>query len=243
MIFDNTSIEELERQVAEAQVELEKYQCLLNELPGIYEEKFSQKVRSAAEDIRHLLDERRALQEQVSRDLMQPRVPEALPPAAEVHLAPVRRRWSYLRLPRFQSPFTATSSFGLPNGLKLGVLFGAGVALVLLVLGLPYLLNRRSLPLGGAPTMSNGSKPSPLPAATSLRLEARGGQSWVLVERLGGGIVYDAILEPGQSKDLPLGAGLKIRSGRPDLLYVGVGMTPAERLGAVNDIDWLEIRP
>ena len=56
MIFDNTSIEELERQVAEAQVELEKYQCLLNELPGIYEEKFSQKVRSAAEDIRHLLD-------------------------------------------------------------------------------------------------------------------------------------------------------------------------------------------
>ena len=65
MIFDNTSIEELERQVAEAQVELEKYQCLLNELPGIYEEKFSQKVRSAAEDIRHLLDERRALQEQV----------------------------------------------------------------------------------------------------------------------------------------------------------------------------------
>ena len=159
MIFDNTSIEELERQVAEAQVELEKYQCLLNELPGIYEEKFSQKVRSAAEDIRHLLDERRALQEQVSRDLMQPRVPEALPPAAEVPLAPVRRRWSYLRLPRFQSPFTATSSFGLPNGLKLGVLFGAGVALVLLVLGLPYLLNRRSLPLGGAPTMSNGSEP------------------------------------------------------------------------------------
>ena len=76
-----------------------------------------------------------------------------------------------------------------------------------------------------------------------LRLEARGGQSWVLVERLGGGIVYEAILEPDQSKDLPLGAGLKIRSGRPDLLYVGVGMTPAERLGAVNDIDWLEIRP
>ena len=237
------AIEELERQVAEAQAELEKYQCLLNELPGIYEEKFRQKVRSVAEDIRHLLDERKALQEQVSRVPMQPLVPEALPPAAEVPLAPVRRRWTYLRLPRFQSPYTATPSFGLPNGLKLGVLVGAGVALVLLVLGLPCLLNRRSLPLGGAPTVSNGRKPSPLPAAASLRLEARGGQSWVLVERLGGGKVVDAILEPGQGKNLLLGSGLKIRSGRPDLLYVGVGMLPAERLGALNDLDWFEFRP
>ena len=243
MTADNTAIEELERQVAEVQAELEKYQCLLNELPGIYEEKFRQKVRSAAEDIRHLLDERKALQEQVSRVLMQARMPEELPPAAEVPLTPVRIKWSYLRLPRFQSPYTATPSFGLPNGPKLGVLFGAGVTLVLLVLGLPYLLNRRSLPLGGAPTVSNGRKPSPLPAAAILRLEAMGGQSWVQVERLGGGIVYDAILESGQNKNLPLGSGLKIRSGRPDLLYVAVGMLPDVRLGAVNDLDWFEFRP
>jgi hypothetical protein len=245
MTSDNAAIEELERQVAEARAELEKYQCLLNELPGIYEEKFRQKVRSAAEDIRQLLDERKSLQEQVSRGLLHPRGPEALPPAAEVPLTPVRRRWSYLRLPRFrfQSPYTATPSFRLPNGLKLGVLCGAGVALVLLVLGLPNLLNRRSLPLGGAPTVANGRKPSPLPAAASLRLEARGGQSWVQVERLGGGIVYDAILESGQNKNLPLGSGLKIRSGRPDLLYVGVGMLPAVRLGAVDDLDWFEFRP
>ena len=68
--------------------------------------------------------------------------------------------------------------------------------------------------------------------------------NWLqLVERLGGGIVYDAILESGQSKDLPLGSGLKIRSGRPDLLYVGVGITSAERLGAVDDLDWFEFRP
>ena len=170
-------------------------------------------------------------------------MPEALPTAAEVPLTPVRRRWSYLRLPRVQSPYTATPSFGLPNGLKLGVLFGAGVALVSLVLGLPYLLNRRSLPLGGSPTVPLIRERSPLPTAASLRLEARGGQSWVQVERLGGGIVYDVILESGQSKNLPLGSGLKIRSGRPDLLYVAVGMLPAVRLGAVNDLDWFEFRP
>ena len=70
-----------------------------------------------------------------------------------------------------------------------------------------------------------------------------GGQSWLQVERRGGGIVYDAILESGQNKSLPLGSGLKIRSGRPDLLYVAVGMLPDVRLGAVNDLDWFEFRP
>ena len=243
MTADNTAIEELERQVAEAQAELEKYQCLLNELPGIYEEKFRQKVRSVAEDIRHLLDERKALQEQLSLGLVQPRSPEALPPAAAVSLTPDSRSWSYLRLPRFQLPYTAIPSFGLPNRLQLGMIFGGGVALVLLVLGLPSLLNRRSLPLGGTPSAPLDRERSPLPTAASLRVMARGGQSWVQVERLGGGILYNAILEPGQSKDLPLGSGLKIRSGRPDLLYVGVGITPAERLGAVDDLDWFEFRP
>lgn len=68
--------------------------------------------------------------------------------------------------------------------------------------------------------------------------------NWLqLVERLGGGIVYDDVLESSQNKILPLGSGLKIRSGRPDLLYVGVGILPAERLGGVNDLDWFEFRP
>ena len=226
-----------------AKLELEEYRRLLDQLPEIYEAKFRHKVRAVAKDIHYLLDERKSLQEQVSRGLLQPRGPEALPPAAAVSLTPVLRSWSYFRLLRFQSLYTAIRSFGLPNRLQLGVLLGAGVALVLMVLGLPYLLNRRSLPLGGSPTVPLGRERSPLPTAASLRLEARGGQSWVQVERLGGGVVYDAILESGQNKKLPLGSGLKIRSGRPDLLYVGVGMLPFVRLGAVDDLDWFEFRP
>ena len=235
--------EGIQNELHAAQLELEEYRHLLDQLPEIYEAKFRHKVRAVAKDIHYLLDERKALQEQLSLGLVQPRSPEALPPAAAVSLTPVRRSWSYMRLPRFQSLYASIPSFGLPNRLQPGVLFGAGVALVLMVLGLPYLLNRRSLPLGGSPTVPLGRERSPLPTAASLRLEARGGQSWVQVERLGGGIVYDAILESGQSKDLPLGSGLKIRSGRPDLLYVGVGMLPAERLGALNDLDWFEFRP
>ena len=235
--------EGIQNELHAAQSELEEYRRLLDQLPGIYEDKFRHEVRAVANDIHYLLDERKALQEQLSRGLFRPRAPEALPPAAAVSVVPVRRSWSYLRLPRFQLPYNAIPSFGLPNRLQLGMIIGSGVALVLLVLGLPSLLNRRSLPLGGTPTVPLDSERSPLPTAAILRVKARGGQSWVLVERLGGGIVYDAILESGESKDLPLGSGLKIRSGRPDLLYVGVGITPAERLGAVDDLDWFEFRP
>ena len=248
------AIEELERQVAEAQAELEQYQGLLNELPGIYEDKFRQKVRSVAEDIRHLLDERKALQEQVSRALAQPRVPEALPPAAAVPPAPAPRSWADVRLPRFQSPSSDAPAsrrpspsrlvfrFSIPTGRQRGIALGAGLVLALLVLGLPQLLTRRSVPAAGGPSVSAGGQP-PVATAANLRLEARGGQSWVLVERIGGGKVLDVILEPGQSKVLPMGSGLKIRSGRPDLLFVSTGQVPAEPLGAVSDLDWFEFRP
>jgi hypothetical protein len=248
-------IEDLERQVAEAQAELEQYQGLLNELPGIYEDKFRQKLRSVAEEIRHLLDERKALQEQVSRALVQPRAPEALPQAAANspragHTAP--NWWPNVRLPRFPAPASSFPPFRLsrlefrfsiPRGRQRGVALGAGVLLALLVLGLPQLLSRRSVPAAGSPPASAGGQRLPVATSANLRLEARGGQSWVLVTRLDGGSVYGAIMEPGQSKVLPLGSGLKIKSGRSDLLYVGTGQGPAKPLGAVSDLDWFEFRP
>ena len=52
----------LEQHVAQAQVELEEYQRLLKELPGIYEGKFRQQLRAVIQEIRELLDERKGLQ-------------------------------------------------------------------------------------------------------------------------------------------------------------------------------------
>ena len=242
--------------MAESQAELEHYQGLLNELPGIYEDKFRQKLRTVAQDVRHLLDERNALQAQVSRALAQAQERQALPPAQEAEVAQPAEARSEVGSLRFRTPSTVVESvqgpriswpslpFPLPSG-RLWVLSlagGFGIAL-LLIFGLQFLANRRTASRVGTVAPIERSR-IPSSAAATLSLEARGGQSWVLVERLlGGEIVYDAILEPGQSKDLPLGSGLKIRSGRPDLLYVGVGILPAERLGAVNDLDWFEFRP
>ena len=75
------------------------------------------------------------------------------------------------------------------------------------------------------------------------RLQARGGQVWVLVESLSGGRVYDAFMEKGESKVLPLGTGLRIRSGRADLLFVSIGSDSPRALGGVSDLDWVEFRP
>ena len=237
------AIGELESQVATAQAELEEYQRLLNDLPGIYEDKFRQKVRSVAQELRHLLDERKALQRQVSQALSQAPEAPSLPPAPELEerTAPPKR-WADVRLPRFSPPSTVLPSFPPPRRRMLLFGLGGGLALSLVLVGLLTLVSRRTTPASNKPAapVALPSKPS---STGRLKLQASGGQSWVLVEDLKGGKVFDAILEPGQSQVLPIGAGLRLRSGRPDLLLVGVGQQPPKPLGGVGDLDWVEVLP
>lgn len=244
-LHDSLALSELEEQLVQAQSELEDYQRLLGDLPGIYEDKFRQKVRSVAQEIRHLLDERKALQNQVAHALEQAKEVRSLPapgnvdgelvsppPSPPAPPQPAPMGWSDVRLPRFPVVL---------------VRLGIGVFLVLVVLGLQALLTRRMAP---SPPTTTPPRPAVQPAAPGtasvtgrLTLQASGGQSWVLVEDLKGAKVFDAILEPGQSQVLSIGSGLRLRSGRPDLLLMGLNGQPAKRLGGVSDLDWVEIRP
>lgn len=241
----------LEQQLAQAQAELEEYQRLLNELPGIYEGKFRQKVRTVAQEIRQLLDERKALQEQVAHALAQPSVPEALPPASPppsspppapaAPPAPAVKTWADVRLPRFTPPSLTVPPFpALPSRRWLwgGV---SGLVLLGVVAAGSWRLARRAPP---QPTPTPGAtRPVAVPAPLALQLQARGGESWVLVEDLKGRRVFDAILQPGARQTLPLGTGLRLRSGRPDLLFVAVGDRPPRPLGGVSDLQWVVMRP
>lgn len=253
---DFQSIKSTELQISEAQAQLAHYQVLLEELSGIYEVKFRQRVSSVAEMIRHLLDERKVLQAQVAQVLMQPGKYEALPPAAAVAShCPTLSRSPEVLLPRFESPSNnpsfrrlhfpshIPSLFSSPKGRQIASL-GGGLVLSLVMLGLLQLLNWRAQP-PVVSTFEPGREqlPSPIASPRNLWLKAIGGPSWVRVERLDGGMVFDAILESGQRKGLALGSGLRIRSGRPDLLHVGVGISPAQRLASVSDLDWFEFRP
>lgn len=235
----------LEQQVAQAQAELEEYQRLLNELPGIYEGKFRQKVRAVVQEIRELLDERKALQEQVAHVLAQPPVLEALPPSPTRSALPVPvwKIWQGVRLPRVGLSKLTVPAFAVLSRRRWLWAGAAGFVLLgVVAVGSRWFAPQDS-PTGGARgTVLPQRQPAP-GALVPLHLEARGGESWVLVEDLRGRQVFDAILQPGVRQRLSLGSGLRLRSGRPDLLFVAVGNKAPRPLGGVSDLQWVVVRP
>lgn len=235
----------LEQQVAEAQAELEEYQRLLNELPGIYEGKFRQKVRAVVQEIRELLDERKALQEQVAHVLAQPPVLEALPPSPTSSALPVpaSKIWLGVRLPRVGLPKLKVPAFSILSRRRWLWAGAAGLVLLSVVaVGARRVAQQGSQTGGARGTVLPQRQPAP-GALVPLHLEARGGESWVLVEDLRGRQVFDAILQPGVRQGLSLGSGLRLRSGRPDLLFVAVGDQVPRPLGGVSDLQWVVVRP
>lgn len=249
----------LESQVAAAQAELEDYQRLLHELPGIYEGKFRQKLRSVAQEIRQLLDERTALQGQIAQALAKEPVPEAfsaanqvepprVPPPISGSSTPSRqgvKTWAGLRLPRLSVPSPVLTALALKPQRRW--VWAGSLGLLVMVLGaaaaVPWLLGRQGGPTGAvADTGSSPRSQTPV-APLTLQLEARGGESWVLVEDLQGRLVFNALMLPGAPKRLPMGSGLRLRSGRPDLLFVALGGEAPKPLGAIGDLDWVEMMP
>lgn len=238
--FDVSSLDpaiaELEGELQQARLELAEYQTLLQDLPAIYEEKFRQKVRSTAQDIRHLLDERRALQETLSTSLARPPELERLVSAVDVPNETSPRRSFKVSLPAF---LAISRLDHLPYFCRHWRL----VLVVAVVLG-GFSLISRSIPrLQRSTAIQNPAKSAVSPTPSVLMLLARGGQSWVLLEDQRGRQILDVVLNDGERRSINIGSGLRIRSGRPDLLYLGVDSQALKVLGDVNDLDWVEIRP
>lgn len=103
-----------------------------------------------------------------------------------------------------------------------GLLLGLGLA-VLLSQGL-----RRLLPEARVTT------PSPAVEA-QLTLQADG-PSWLEVRDLQGRAVY--VGEVLGRRQFPLGGGLQVLAGRPDLVRVQVGAEPVRVLGRVDQVKW-----
>jgi hypothetical protein len=233
-------VEELELELARLRAELEEYQGLIDELPEIYEAKFTHQLRDVAQDIRRLMDERQALQQQINRSLEAARAapllaaaPEPLPSPARPWVPPAAvaaaRRW-LRRLPlRRLGLVAAATAMAL-----------AGVAA--LQSQPPPPATRVAAPAPIPPPAE------PLPAASQpaadpeLRLRASG-ESWLEVQTFEGEVVYVNTLRAGQAASIRIGQGLRIRSGRPDLLEFAFADQPFVLLGSVYDFDWRTIRP
>jgi hypothetical protein len=244
------SAEELERELARLQAELEEYQDLIEQLPGIYESKFNHRVRDVAQEIRRLLDEREALQQQISRCLEAPPPPAALLRAApEPELS--RWQWSLPRLRRrlhWRPRWRLRSIRWRPEPWQLGLAAAATAVTAALVVNTalrPSFQQPRggaSAPVqpveGAAIPPSSVTQPSDLP----LRLRAQG-EAWLEVQDLAGKVVYVNTLQAGDEQQVRLGQGLRVRSGRPDLLEVALAGEPFTTLGPVYDLSWRTFLP
>ena len=85
-----------------------------------------------------------------------------------------------------------------------------------------------------------GTRPMATVPAGKVRLSAVG-PSWVEVRTLEGHTIYGAIL--AGRVELPVGPGLKVLAGRPDLVRISQGSQPPRPLGSIDHVMWQAIEP
>ena len=65
--------------------------------------------------------------------------------------------------------------------------------------------------------------------------------SWLAVRSIDGTTLFEGTVQ-GQ-RSFPLGRGLEVRAGRPDLVTARVGAGPARVRGPIEQIRWWSFRP
>jgi hypothetical protein len=195
----------------------DRYQALLKELPELFEGKFRERSRPLLQRNQELVEEGLALRRQIRR---------ALPEPGNGHSA----------LP--QGPPAAR----LPSPAALmGAAGGRGQILVIagLVLGSLGLLHWWGLQQTPAAPPTAAAPPAAAPGA-SLSVRSTG-PSWIEVRNSDGALLVAELLD-GQRR-FPLGRGLRIRSGRADLVRIQLTNQPERPLGTVDWIGWTSFEP
>jgi hypothetical protein len=127
------------------------------------------------------------------------------------------------------------SQWPVPVG-RAALLVGVGAGLVW---GANQLQTLPRLPIQQAGSSGQAERsPSAGVPVGQLRLQASG-PSWVEVRSLEGETLYAAILK-GQVL-LPLGRGVKVLAGRPDLVRLSVAGELPKVLGRIDQIAWVEV--
>ncbi len=96
-------------------------------------------------------------------------------------------------------------------------------------------------PAAGKPS-SPADIPTPRPAVTAGTLVLQSTQpSWVEVRDSSGSTLFRGTLTG--EKRFPLGTGLQVLAGRPDLVTAAIGPQPGQRLGPISDVRWRNLGP
>ena len=115
---------------------------------------------------------------------------------------------------------------------------GIGLA-VLVALGAISLVRQQPAPK----QVAKPAVPASVPRQQALELELVSVEPiWLAVRAQGEQkLVYEGNFQG--KKLFPLGKGLELRSGRPDLVKIRLGEQPAKALGSIDRIEWVSIKP
>jgi hypothetical protein len=82
------------------------------------------------------------------------------------------------------------------------------------------------------------------PLSTSILQVQAQGSSWLEVQDLRShAVLFIGVLEAGQSRTIRLRQGLRLRSGRPDLLTLRIDDAQPEPFGLSQGQDWRTVMP
>jgi transcriptional regulator with XRE-family HTH domain len=98
------------------------------------------------------------------------------------------------------------------------------------------LIGRRGSVSRQPPAPALAAPAAAVPAASSLRLSSPE-PSWLTVEDASGKTLYEGLFNG--SRSFPIGAGLKVRAGRPDLVRASLDSGPTKPLGRIDQITWV----
>ena len=228
-----STLEELEA----ARNQLANYQSLLRDLPELYERKFEERLRPIRDQNRALSQEGAVLREQLDRALPAAHQTkrQVLPAATDAPMAAQPRQTANTPVvPRGRSRTL------FPIGLA-----GAASLLLLATLGprsswMHHFNPSPPASVSLAPIQPKQPAPVSMAAPGELILIASA-PTWLEVHNADD---QPLIAETFQGKRrIPLGQGLRLLAGRPDLITIQLPGTSPRRLGSIDAVGWQTIKP
>jgi hypothetical protein len=246
----------MQRELAANRRKISELEELINEVPAIYERKFDQKLQPLVEDVRLLSERNQALREQL-RHALSPAPADAAAPAAAAaapsppaptpteptaaaqtteELAPPappsqpQRRgsrnrpalwrrlplgWPSVRWPRPSQP---------PRPILLALLAAAGVGVV----GGVGLQQWRLHTSGAGASASRATAAGEIQPGLTLEIRSSS-ETWLDVRNLRGASLYVGLFS-GERR-FPIGQGLRLNAGKPELVTIRVDDGPERGLG------------
>ena len=141
---------------------------------------------------------------------------------------------------KFQRPSWLVPSIGVVALLAIGgVAIGRNLpALQGQLAALPKLWPKS--PAKPSPDAAVAATPKPQPTTLDLSLSE---PVWMSVRQLvGQKQLFEGLMQPGPHS-FPLGTGVQVLAGRPDLVMAHIGDQPAKALGSIETIQWVTFKP